>query len=64
MTYRYFSASYEIHVTNPHGVTSGVVAVTLDGEVVPDGQITRHDDGQVHLVTVEMGQAAPASVLP
>ncbi|MHB1460248.1 MAG: GH36-type glycosyl hydrolase domain-containing protein [Armatimonadota bacterium] len=59
MTYRYFSASYEIHVTNPHGVNTGVVTVTLDGEVVPDGQITRHDDGQVHQVTVEMGQVAP-----
>jgi cyclic beta-1,2-glucan synthetase len=55
LTYRYFSASYEIQVENPHGVNHGVHAVTLDGAPLPDGRIIRYDDGRVHHVHVEMG---------
>jgi cellobiose phosphorylase len=55
ITYRYFSASYEIQVDNPHGVNHGVRSVTLDGEPVPDGRIIRADDGRVHQVHVELG---------
>ena len=55
IVYRYFSASYEIQVNNPHGVNRGVRAITLDGEPLPDGRIIRRDDGRIHQVYVEMG---------
>ena len=56
ITYQYFSASYEIQVDNPHGVTRGVQAITLDDELLPDRRITRHDDGRIHHVHVILGE--------
>jgi cyclic beta-1,2-glucan synthetase len=55
MTYRFGQSEYHIQVQNPHHVSSGVTSVCVDGELVPDGQITLHDDGVVHTIQVTLG---------
>ncbi len=55
--FRYRSASYEIAVENPRGMTHGVSQLTLDGEVLPGSQggIPLVDDGATHRVRVSLG---------
>ncbi|MFD2272179.1 GH36-type glycosyl hydrolase domain-containing protein [Undibacterium arcticum] len=57
VNYRHGSATYEIHVANPNGVMRGVASLTLDRQVLPQGQsaITLVDDGKRHRVEVVLG---------
>ncbi len=54
--FRYHSARYEIQVSNPNGVTKGVVGLTMDDtELAPDSELALLDDGATHQVRVIMG---------
>ena len=55
--YRHRSASYDIRVENPHGVSRGVVHLELDGKALPDGtaSIPLADDAATHRVRVVLG---------
>jgi cyclic beta-1,2-glucan synthetase len=57
--YRHRSATYEIQVVNPHGVSRGVVRTELDGGSLPPGaDIALADDGRVHRIRIELGQVS------
>jgi cellobiose phosphorylase len=53
--YRHGSATYDIAVENPHGASTIVTSVLVDGAIVSDGTIPLQDDGSVHTVRVVMG---------
>jgi cyclic beta-1,2-glucan synthetase len=53
--YRHGTSSYAIDVQNPHGVSRGVSAVTVDGVDAPSGWIDLVDDGSRHSVAVVLG---------
>jgi cyclic beta-1,2-glucan synthetase len=53
--YRHGGSLYAIHVRNPHGVTGGVTAVTVDGARRDDVWIDLVDDGRDHAVSVVLG---------
>jgi len=55
--FRYHSATYEIVVENPHGVSRGVVSASLDGQALEAGtaSIPLSDDGVGHTVVVVLG---------
>ncbi|CAN5921101.1 hypothetical protein BH11GEM2_BH11GEM2_14870 [soil metagenome] len=53
--YRHGSATYSIAVENPHGTSTVVASVHVDGAPVSDGIIPLQDDGRVHTVRVVMG---------
>lgn len=57
LTFRYHSARYEIVVSNPQGVSRGIVRAELDGQVLQgDGAtVPLVDDGATHRVTVVLG---------
>jgi len=55
LTYRDGETSYQIRVENPDGVNRGVKQVTLDGEVLPGGDIPLTGDGRQHIVHILMG---------
>ena len=56
INFRYHSSHYEINVTNPNGVTTGVVALSLDGEeLAPNSELSLADDGATHHIQVTMG---------
>jgi len=55
LTYRHAETIYQIHVENPEGVNRGVKQMTLDGEVLSDGEIPLLSDGRRHQVRVWMG---------
>ncbi len=59
MTYRYRTASYDIAIENPDGVSRGVARMELNGQTVTDprGLLPLVDDGKTHKVRVVMGQA-------
>jgi hypothetical protein len=48
---------YTVAVTNPEGVQTGIVALTLDGVVLNPvaGDVPWVDDGKAHRVQVTMG---------
>jgi cyclic beta-1,2-glucan synthetase len=53
---RHGTATYEIVVENPHGVSQGVASVDLDGEQLPHAaSIPLRDDGARHQVRVVLG---------
>jgi cyclic beta-1,2-glucan synthetase len=59
ISFRYRSARYEISVQNPLGVSRGVIAVKLDGEMLTGSQkasIPLADDGAQHSVQIVLGQ--------
>ncbi len=57
VTFRYRSATYQIRVNNPSGVSRGVASVSIDGKTVVDrANIPLVDDGAAHRVIVEMGR--------
>jgi cyclic beta-1,2-glucan glucanotransferase len=57
ITFRYRSATYQIRVNNPSGVSRGVASVNLDDKIVVDrANIPLVDDGAAHRVIVEMGR--------
>ncbi len=54
--FQYHSATYQIRVDNPSGVSRGVASITLDGNALPDrANIPLADDGAVHQVQVVLG---------
>jgi cyclic beta-1,2-glucan synthetase len=59
ISFRYRSARYEIVVENPLGVSRGVIAVKLDGEMLigsKKASIPLTDDGAQHNVQIVLGQ--------
>jgi cyclic beta-1,2-glucan synthetase len=58
ITYRYGTATYEIVVRN--GGAHDGAGVTLDGELLEDGVIQLHDDGERHEVVVQLRPEAAA----
>ena len=57
IVFRYHTATYEIAVENPQGVSRGVVAAELDGQPLTGGgaAIALADDGATHRVRVVLG---------
>jgi len=56
VTFRYRSATYQIRVNNPSGISRGVTSVKLDDKIIVDrANIPLMDDGAAHHVLVEMG---------
>ncbi len=55
ISFRYHSARYQLSVQNPHGVTSGISRVTLDGKPCPLAAIPLASDGQTHTIDVVLG---------
>jgi cyclic beta-1,2-glucan synthetase len=57
---RHRTATYEVHVANPTGVSRGVISVEVDGTPQsPLDGIALLDDGRTHRVTVTMGSHSP-----
>jgi cyclic beta-1,2-glucan synthetase len=57
LVYRHGTSQYTITVENPHGVSTGVASVNLDGVALPHPcKIPLIDDGTTHSVKVTMGQ--------
>jgi cyclic beta-1,2-glucan synthetase len=55
--FRYHSATYQIRVDNPSGVTRGVASTSIDGKVlVGRANIPLTDDGAAHQVLIVLGQ--------
>jgi len=55
MRYQYMETIYEIHVSNPNGLSKGVELVSVDGEDLNTSVISLINDGQIHQVKVLMG---------
>ena len=56
INFRYHSATYQIRVNNPSGVSRGVASVTLDGRLLADrANIPLADDGTAHQVQIVLG---------
>ncbi|MEO6137740.1 MAG: glycosyl transferase family 36 [Luteimonas sp.] len=60
--YRHGNSSYVIEVRNPAGVQRGIHAASLDGAALATSPcvVPLQDDGQEHLVIIELGLATPA----
>jgi cyclic beta-1,2-glucan synthetase len=57
VTFRYRSATYQIRVNNPYGVSRGVASISIDGKIVVDRKnVPLVDDGAAHRVIVEMSR--------
>jgi cyclic beta-1,2-glucan synthetase len=57
ITYRFGQSTYRIRVSNPAGVSRGVRQILLDGQILMLGEIQLKDDGALHEVEVELGEA-------
>jgi cyclic beta-1,2-glucan synthetase len=56
VTFRYHSATYQIQVGNPAGISRGVASIVVDGTVLIDRtNIPLTDDGAQHRVLVVLG---------
>jgi cyclic beta-1,2-glucan synthetase len=54
--FRYHSATYQIKVDNPSGVSRGVALTELDGKLLPgSANVPLADDGAVHQVHIVLG---------
>ena len=60
---RFRGAQYRILVRNPHGVSSGVVRMTVDGRNI-DGSVIPLLGGGEHVVEVELGPLSPGAARP
>jgi cellobiose phosphorylase len=60
--YRHGKSSYVIEVRNPAGVQRGIHSAWLDGTALANSPcvVPLQDDGQEHLVIIELGSATPA----
>jgi len=56
LSYRIGETCYQIQVENSGGINRGVRQVTLDGEVLTEGEIPLLEDGREHKVRVRMGE--------
>jgi cyclic beta-1,2-glucan synthetase len=61
IVFRHNTAAYTIRVENPHGVTRGIGAASLDSVALPDSRFRLVDDGTTHDVHIVLGDAAPAA---
>lgn len=61
MTYRFGTATYRIRVENSAGKSRGIRSILVDGNPMPDGMISLHDDGKAHEVRVDMGSSGESS---
>ena len=63
IVFQFKTARYEIAVHNPSGVSRGVSSLTLDGEVLADGQpiVPLVDDGKTHHVSLILGSVCESS---
>ena len=52
---RYQGARYRIRVSNPQGVSQGVISIQVDGQPLEGTLLPLFDDGAVHSVDVVMG---------
>jgi cellobiose phosphorylase len=48
-------AIFDIEVSNPQGMNSGVKSVEIDGERIPGNVIPSRGDGRTHRVKVALG---------
>jgi cyclic beta-1,2-glucan synthetase len=64
MEYRFGRTPYVIRVENPHGASTGVAEVRLDGVPRVDLEIPLVDDGAKHEVVVVMGAPAQEPEVP
>jgi cyclic beta-1,2-glucan synthetase len=56
INFRYHSATYQIKVDNPSGVSRGVASISMDGKVLEvRANIPLTDDGVAHQVLVLLG---------
>ena len=55
LSYRYQSATYQIHVDNAVGTGRSVRSIELDGQLVPNDALPLSDDGKIHNVRVQLG---------
>jgi cyclic beta-1,2-glucan synthetase len=56
IAFRYHSSRYEIRVSNPNGVTRGVVGLTMDGTTLaPGSEVKLVDDGLTHQIWLALG---------
>jgi cyclic beta-1,2-glucan synthetase len=56
ISFRYHSATYQIRVNNPLGVSRGVASITIDGKgLVGRATIPLMDDGAAHQVQIVLG---------
>jgi cyclic beta-1,2-glucan synthetase len=57
LSFRYRSSRYDIAVSNPDGVSHGVICAELDGAALPgnEARIPLKDDGATHRVRVVLG---------
>jgi len=54
--FQYHSATYQIRVDNPSGVSRGVASISMDGKVLVDrANIPLADDGAAHQVQIVLG---------
>jgi cyclic beta-1,2-glucan synthetase len=56
LAYRDGETRYQVRVDNPQGVSRSIQWITLDGEILPAGEIPLTGDGQRHQVCVLMGE--------
>jgi cyclic beta-1,2-glucan synthetase len=58
IAFRYHSATYDIHVENPHGVSRGIILAELDGLVLPhiEARVPLADDGRTHHLRIVLGE--------
>lgn len=52
--YQYGNSRYHIQVNNPNGKTIGVTSFKLNGEEIPEKQITLNDNGGIYKIEIEM----------
>jgi cellobiose phosphorylase len=52
---RFRNAVYQIEVNNPNHVSSGIQALTLDGQPFESHLLPIFGDGQVHKVNITLG---------
>ncbi|HEX3176640.1 MAG TPA: glucoamylase family protein [Methylomirabilota bacterium] len=55
IVFRFRSATYDIVVDNPHGVSRGVSSVEVDGVLAGADGIALVDDGRTHQVRIRLG---------
>ncbi|MCD5415001.1 MAG: hypothetical protein LR001_08415 [Clostridiales bacterium] len=55
VVYRFKSAKYNIHVTNPNGINQNVKQVIVDGILSEENYILLVDDNGMHKVEVLLG---------
>ena len=55
VTRKFRDATYEISITNPHGVQKGIKSVTVDGKLIEGNVLPVFEKGTTHKVEVVMG---------